>query len=457
MSSAAMPPPPHVAFIAFPFGSHPLSIFQIARAVAAAAPSAVVSFLATRRALSSLPPADDAPNLRYVPVSDGLPPDASSPPTKDILHQIALFVSSTPGNLKQGIYAAAEANGGVPVSCIASDSFMWMSADVAAELGVPWISLHAASSSAFLAHLHTDLLRQKFGVDGAVGREEELLDFIPGLEVQRVRDLPEGIVAGSIDSPVSDLCYRMGQRISKATAVVFNTFEGLDSAIDASLDSAVTRYLPIPFLFSSSSPARDPNGCLPWLDRQAPTSVVYVSFGSIVTPPPAELAVLAEGLEASGVPFIWSLKEAAWECLPPGFLARTAAAGQGMVVGWAPQRAVLGHSAVCGFLMHAGWNSVIEAIAAGVPMVCRPIFADHFMALRSMALEWGNGMGFEGEAMTKEGVVHALDALLRGERGRKLKARAKELKDAAMAAAAPGGSSHSNFDTLLKLMLGNQK
>ncbi|KAG6525843.1 myricetin 3-O-rhamnosyltransferase UGT77B2-like [Zingiber officinale] len=456
MNSATMPPP-HVAFIAFPFASHPLSIFQIARTVAAAAPSAVVSFLATQRALSSLPPADDTPNLRYVPVADGLPPDASSPPIKDILHQIALFVSSTPGNLKQGISAAVEANGGVPVSCISGDSFMWMSADVAAEMDVPWIPLHAASSAAFLAHLHTDLLRQKFGVDGAVGREEELLDFIPGLEGHRVRDLPKGIIAGGIDSPVSDLCYRMGQRTPKSTAVVFNTFDGLDSAIDASLASALTRYLPIPFHFSSSSPAADPNGCLPWLDRQAPTSVVYVSFGSITTPPLAELAELAEGLEASGVPFIWSLKEASWECLPPGFLARAAAAGQGMVVGWAPQQAVLGHAAVGGFVTHTGWNSVMEAIAAGVPMIGRPIFADHFMASRSMTLEWGNGMGFEGEVMTKEGVVQALDALMRGEKGRQLKARAKELKDAAMAAAAPGGSSHNNFETLLQLMLGSHK
>ncbi|KAG6505777.1 hypothetical protein ZIOFF_038142 [Zingiber officinale] len=455
MSSAAAASTPHVAFIAFPFASHPLTLFPIARAVAAAAPSAVVSFLATQRALSSLPSGGgDTPNLRYVAVADGIPTDAASPPPKDILHLIKLFLSSTPGNLKQGIAAAAEAAGGVPVSCISSDAFMWMSSDVAEELAVPWIPLRTGSTPAFSAHLHTDLLRQKFGVEGAGGCEEELLAFIPGLEVQRVRDLPEGIVAGDIDSPFSVLSYRMAQKIPEAAAVGLNTFEGLNPAIDASLASTFPRYLPIGpfhFLFPPSTVAADPNGCLPWLDRQAPASVVYVSFGSIFTPPPEELGELAEGLAASGAPFIWSLKEAAQQFLPAGFLARTA--GQGMVVGWAPQREVLSHAMVGGFLTHSGWNSAIEGISAGVPMLCRPIFADQFMNQRSMALEWGNGTGFEGLAMSKEGVVRALDSLLKGEEGEKLRARAKELKEAAIAAVAPGGSSRDNFDTLLRLML----
>ncbi|RWV82549.1 hypothetical protein GW17_00055946 [Ensete ventricosum] len=444
----------HVAFVAFPFGSHPGAIFPVARAVAAAAPSAVVSFLGTVRALASLPPADDTPNLRFVAVADGVPD--GSPPPREVLELIGLFLEATPGNLKEGMAAAVAGASGAPVSCVVSDAFVWMSGEVAEEMRVPWVPLCPGGTAALSAHLHTDLLRRKLGVgDQAIaGREDELLDFIPGLSVHRVRDLPEGVVAGPLDSPFSVLLHRMAERLPKAAAIAFNTIPGLEPAIEESFATVFSKPFTIgPFhiLAPPSAPAPDPNRCLPWLDRHRPNAVAYVSFGSIMTPPPAELAQLAEGLEASGVPFIWSLKETARECLPSGFLERTQE--RGMVVGWAPQLAVLDHPAVGAFLTHCGWNSVLEGIAAGVPMACRPLFGDHRMIARSMMLSWGNGIGFEGEVMTKDGVLKALDTLLRGEEGKRLRARAAELKVIANRAVAPGGTSTKNFASLLDFLL----
>ncbi|KAJ8500881.1 hypothetical protein OPV22_011433 [Ensete ventricosum] len=224
----------HVAFVAFPFGSHPGAIFPVARAVAAAAPSAVVSFLGTVRALASLPPADDTPNLRFVAVADGVPD--GSPPPREVLELIGLFLEATPGNLKEGMAAAVAGASGAPVSCVVSDAFVWMSGEVAEEMRVPWVPLCPGGTAALSAHLHTDLLRRKLGVgDQAIaGREDELLDFIPGLSVHRVRDLPEGVVAGPLDSPFSVLLHRMAERLPKAAAIAFNTIPGLEPAIEES-------------------------------------------------------------------------------------------------------------------------------------------------------------------------------------------------------------------------------
>jgi len=71
-----------------------------------------------------------------------------------------------------------------------------------------------------------------------------------------------------------------------------------------------------------------------------------VSFGTVASPRPDELRELAAGLEASGAPFLWSLREDSWPLLPPGFLDRATSTGSGLVVPWAPQVPVLRHPSV---------------------------------------------------------------------------------------------------------------
>lgn len=148
--------------------------------------------------------------------------------------------------------------------------------------------------------------------------------------------LPEGIIFGPLNSGISLLLHLMAQKIPRAAAVILNTFH-LDPSVDADLAANLPDPLPLGPSTSSIVPPLqepDPNLCLPWLDRYGPATVVYVVFGTLTTPQLAELAGMAEGLEASGAPFIWSLKEAAWEMLPPGFLVRTRE--RGLVVSWAP-------------------------------------------------------------------------------------------------------------------------
>ena len=137
--------------------------------------------------------------------------------------------------------------------------------------------------------------------------------------------------------------------LSRATAVATNSFEELEPTIVTdNLKTKLQKILPVgPFELLSPPPPplliSDVNGCLPWLDNKKEASVAYIGFGSIVTPPPNEIVALAEALEATGTPFLWSLKEYAMDNLPKGFLERTKAA-QGKVVSWVPQPQVLAHA-----------------------------------------------------------------------------------------------------------------
>uniref|UniRef100_A0A803P703 Uncharacterized protein n=1 Tax=Cannabis sativa TaxID=3483 RepID=A0A803P703_CANSA len=131
---------------------------------------------------------------------------------------------------------------------------------------------------------------------------------------------------------------------------------------------------------------------LEWLDQQEPNSVLYISFGTTVSFSEDEIEELAFGLEQSGVKFIWVLRDAdeidvsssSYEegrkgpKLPDGFEERVK--GMGMVVReWVPQVEILGHSSTGGFMSHCGWNSCMESLSMGVPMVAWPMHSDQPM------------------------------------------------------------------------------
>ncbi|KAF2289835.1 hypothetical protein GH714_038858 [Hevea brasiliensis] len=123
--------------------------------------------------------------------------------------------------------------------------------------------------------------------------------------------------------------------------------------------------------------------CLEWLDLQKPRSVIYACLGSLCRLEPSQLIELGLGLEASKQPFIWVAKtgEKSSE-LEDWFLKEKfeeRIKGRGMLIkGWAPQVLILSHPAIGGFLTHCGWNSTIEGVCSGVPMLTWPLFSEQF-------------------------------------------------------------------------------
>ncbi|CAM0877613.1 unnamed protein product [Alopecurus aequalis] len=443
--------PPHIALVAFPFSSHVGVLLSIARALAAAAPAGTaLSFLTTAESVAQLQKAGALPgNLRFVVVPDGAPPPSSSQ-----TRRVELFMDAAEaGGVSDGLEAARSSAGGARVSSVVGDAFVWMAADAAAAAGAKWVPVWTASSCALLAHLRTDALRDDFG-DQAASRADELLTAHAGLGGHRVRDLPDGLVSGDFNQVVNLLFHRMAQRSFKhASAVALNTFPGVDPPdLAAALAAELPNSLPVgpyhllPGAKSDETPS-DPHGCIAWLNRHPARSVVYVSFGTVASPQPDEVRELAAGLEASGAPFLWSLREELWPLLPAGFPERAA----GLVVPWAPQVWVLRHASVGAFVTHAGWGSVLEGVSSGVPMACRPFFGDQTMNARSVASVWGFGTAFDGP-MTRGGVANAVTTLLGGVEGERMRANAQELQAMMGKAFQPDGGCTKNFHEFVKIV-----
>ncbi|XXG51654.1 hypothetical protein AAC387_Pa03g0177 [Persea americana] len=235
---------------------------------------------------------------------------------------------------------------------------------MAEEMGVALVAFWIAGACSLSVHLNTDLIRRMIGTrsEEVSARMDESLAFIPGCSQFRVRDLPDGIVFGPLDFPIYKSLHRTCQELPRATAILVNTIEEMDS--DPVLDhlrTVLNNCLPVGPL-TLIAPTRpdsdsDPHSCLPWLEARAhdPASVAYVGFGTFIMPPPSELAALAEALE-SGVHFLWSLKDNMRESLPAGLLDRTC--GRGLVVPWTPQSRVLGHVAVGASINHSDLPSL---------------------------------------------------------------------------------------------------
>jgi len=133
------------------------------------------------------------------------------------------------------------------------------------------------------------------------------------------------------------------------------------------------------------------DACIKWLDTKPPGSVAYVSFGSFASLGAAQTEELARGLLAAGTPFLWVVRATEEHELPRRLLDEPAASGAAMIVRWCPQLDVLAHPAVGCFVTHCGWNSTLEALSFGVPMVALGIWSDQPTNARCVEAAWGAG------------------------------------------------------------------
>ncbi|KAG5242439.1 UDP-glycosyltransferase [Salix suchowensis] len=135
--------------------------------------------------------------------------------------------------------------------------------------------------------------------------------------------------------------------------------------------------------------------CLQWLDKQKLNSVLYISFGSWVSPiGEGNVKKLALTLEEIGLPFLWVLGPTWKDGLPSGYIERVSK--QGTVVSWAPQHEVLQHEAVTCYLTHCGWNSTMEAIRCQKRLLCYPVAGDQFVNCAYITEKWKIGVRISG-------------------------------------------------------------
>jgi len=173
-----------------------------------------------------------------------------------------------------------------------------------------------------------------------------------------------------------------------------------------------------------------------WLDKKKDSSTVFVSFGSEYFLSKEEIEELAHGLELSGVNFIWVVrfpvgeKTRVEEALPKGFLDRVGERGL-VVEGWAPQLQILAHSSTGGFVSHCGWNSVLESLKFGVPIVAVPMQLDQPPNAR-LVEEVGVGVEVEREEdgrLNRYEIAKVIGKVVVEENGKGIRVKAKEFSE----------------------------
>ncbi|XP_058212188.1 zeatin O-xylosyltransferase-like [Rhododendron vialii] len=205
------------------------------------------------------------------------------------------------------------------------------------------------------------------------------------------------------------------------------------------------------------------NKCLEWLDKQAPKSVLYVSFGTTVTMTGEEIKELAMGLEQSKQKFLWVFRDAdkgdiftgevTKEKLPEGFEERVKEVGR-LVRDWAPQVEILGHPSTGGFMSHCGWNSCLESITMGVPIATWPMHSDQpkNAFLVTDILKVGlpvNTWEQREETVTSSTIAKVVQNLIASKEGEEIRKRAEELGASTRQAVEEGGVSRMELDSFI--------
>ncbi|KAM4130421.1 hypothetical protein ACJW30_01G100400 [Castanea mollissima] len=192
-----------------------------------------------------------------------------------------------------------------------------------------------------------------------------------------------------------------------------------------------------------------PEKCIEWLSLHHPGTVLYISFGSQNTISASQMMELALGLEASGKPFIWVLRpplgfdikgEFREEWLPEGFKKRMNESKRGLLVqNWAPQLEILSHESIGTFLSHCGWNSVLESLSQGVPIIGWPMAAEQIYNSKMLVEEMGVCVeltwGVQREIERKE-VKRVIDLVMNKNegQGKEMKKEASEIGERIRAA-----------------------
>ncbi|CAN8316722.1 unnamed protein product [Cochlearia groenlandica] len=361
-------------------------------------------------------------------------------------------------------------------SCLIADMCLTYTNKVAKNFGIPKITFHGMCCFDLLC---THILRQNLEIWSNIESEKEYFS-IPNLP-DKVEFTQCQIPLAYGDGVWKEFFDGVAEGDNTSYGVIVNTFEELEPAYVRDYrkvkEGKVWSIGPVSLCNKvgldkaerGSKADIDQEECIKWLDSKEEGSVLYVCLGSICNLTLSHLKELGLGLEESQRPFIWVIR--GWErnnklfewFSESGFEERIKERGL-LIKGWSPQMLILSHPCVGGFLTHCGWNSTLEGITSGVPLLTWPLFGDQFCneKLAVQVLKIGVRTGVEepmrwgGEEkirvlVDKEGVKKGIEELMGdSDEAKERRRRVKELEVLAHKAVEEGGSSHSNITLLLQ-------
>ncbi|XVF76726.1 hypothetical protein PTKIN_Ptkin13bG0289700 [Pterospermum kingtungense] len=466
-------PHPHVLFLPFPVQGHVKPMLKLAELLSYAGNGRFqVTFINTEYVHRRFLPSIDLeafyrrfPKFQFLSIPDALPPDKprSGEDLRDMLPSIR---GTTTAGLRQLLVSLQR-----QPTCIIADGIMSASAmDVAEEFGIPVLAFRTFSACCIWTYFHLLMLIEEEELPLQDKDMDKPVACIPGLEnVFRRRDLPGICRVERPEGPYFQFFVSQATAMLRASALILNTFDELEKPMISKLGSLFSKVYtigplhalsnvrikdgdPSPLASTKSIQWKEDKGCITWLDSQPSKSVVFVSLGSIVTFTHDQMLEFWHGLVRSGKPFLWVIRpDSITGEDDPGKLLmdlEERAKGRGLIVGWAPQEAVLANPAVGGFLTHSGWNSTMESINASVPMICWPAIGDQQVNSRFVSEVWR--IGFDMKDCCDRSVIEKMVRDLMEDKREEIMKSMDVIAKQAQESVKEGGSSYHNLELLIE-------
>ncbi|XP_051113185.1 UDP-glycosyltransferase 87A2-like [Andrographis paniculata] len=446
----------NVVAVPHPGRGHVNAMLNLSRLLASSAEGKLlITFVVTEEWLGLLSSEEKPPTIRFATIPNVLPSEIG----RDA--DMASFFGSVQTKMEEPFEMLLDRLD-APVSLIIADTFLNWPVELGDRRNIPVALLWPMSTYVFSILYHFDLLVRHGHYPFVLSeRGEERLDYIPGIQSIRLADIPAP--ARLEDSRLLDRILPVFRNVSRAKYLLFNCINELESeAIDAlkqELKSQIYTLGPIIPHVNLQKPSSSPNTYSDWLDSQPRSSVLYLSLGSYISVSSAQMDEIADGLRESGVRFLWVAREDATRL-------QERCGDAGKVVQWCEQLRVLCHTAIGGFWTHCGWNSTVEAMYAGVPMIAFPLSADQPTNRKLIVEDWkigwnawgAAGAAGEGKVLSSREICRLVRKLMdmEGVERKETMGRVAEVQKACLAAFSDGGSSTANLSAFLTHLTAQQ-
>ncbi|KAJ4839267.1 hypothetical protein Tsubulata_005979 [Turnera subulata] len=471
---------PHILMIPYPFQGHVIPFVHLATKLASK--GFTITFVntesihhkITKSQLSSSGVLPAGPNkhdifaearkagldIRYATVSDGFPLTFDRSLNHDqfmegMLHEFSAHVDDLVGKLVKT---------NRPITCLISDTFYVWSSMIANKYNLVYVSFWTEPALVFTLYYHMDLLKTNghFASPHDDYNREDAIDYIPGVETMDPKDMASYLQATDATTVVHRIIYKAFEDVKRADFVICNTVQELERKTISALQQkqrvyAIGPVFPAGFTKSLVETSLWPESdCTRWLDSKHHGSVIYISFGSYAHCTRNDIVEIAHGLLLSRVSFIWVLRpdivssDQSDPLLPPGF--EDEIKGRGMIVPWCCQIAVISHPAVAGFLTHCGWNSTLESVWCGIPLLCFPLLTDQFTNRKLVVDDWRIGLNLcDKMPIAREEVARKISRLISGKSADEFRKNVKAVKAELENALSgdDGGSSQKNLNQFI--------
>lgn len=457
----------HFLVISLPAQGHINPTLQLAKNLARAGSRA--TFATTDYGLNRMNNLPTQDGLFYSSFSDGYDDDTWMNPNKNNDYFSDLKKNGSK-NLKNLIRKFS--NEGHPVTFVVYTILLPWVAVVAREVHVPSAFLVIQCGTAFAIYYH--LFNSTNGVySNSVSEITVIPSFpieFPELPLLSCNDIPTIVLPNHPHSSIMIPILRahiQNLENDPNSCVLINTFDALEEKSTRVIDKIrIFSIGPlVPSAFSDGNDPKDKSfGCElfdkseknyhQWLDSKPEGSIVYVSFGSLVVLKKEQEKEILRGLLESERPFLWARRKGEDEGKNKNLEYDDVINEKlGLIVPWCSQMEVLSHKSIGCFLTHCGWNSTLESLVSGVPIVGYPQFSDQTTNAKMLEEVWGIGVrAKEVEGIVKrEELKMCLEILMgNGEKGEEIKRNVKKWSELAVDAVKIGGSSYDNLKKFIE-------